>query len=129
MKLSKTTKFSYGIGELGPAMAGNFLIFYHLFFLTSVAGLPPAMASVIPLVGKIWDAINDPVIGWLSDKTRSRLGRRLPWMIWALPPCAVVFFLHWVVPGADGETAPEVWELFWFYLTVNFLYNAVSSAI
>ncbi len=125
-RLSKATKLAYGAGEFGPALAGNLMIFYLLFFLTNIAGIPPALAGTIPMVGKIWDAINDPLIGWLSDKTKSRFGRRIPWMAISVVPCGFIFFLHWLVPGG-GEAS--VWFLFWYYVAASFIYNAVSSAI
>ncbi len=127
--LTKATKLAYGAGEFGPAMAGNLVIFYLLYFLTSVAGIPAAMAAVIPLVGKVWDAINDPLIGWLSDHTKSKWGRRLPWLLYSVVPCAIVFIMHWWVPGSGKNSTPDVWMLFWYYVAVTLVYNAVSSAI
>jgi GPH family glycoside/pentoside/hexuronide:cation symporter len=83
-KLNFKTKFAYGVGELGKEIPGNILVFFLLFFLTNVAGLNPTLAGSVLLVSKVWDAINDPLIGWLSDRTRSPLGRRYPWMLWVL---------------------------------------------
>ncbi len=128
--LRAKTKWAYGAGEFGPAMAGNYVIFYLLFFLTSIAGIPPAMAAVIPLIGKLWDAFNDPIIGWLSDHTKSKWGRRLPWLIYSTIPCAIIFVLQWYVPGLGPEGSTwSHWGLFWYYLILTFIYNGVSSAI
>ncbi|MGB3641111.1 MAG: MFS transporter, partial [Rivularia sp. (in: cyanobacteria)] len=80
-QLNFTTKLAYGAGELGGAIPNNILVFFVLFFFTNVAGLSAGLAGSLILVGKAWDSINDPLIGWLSDKTRSRLGRRYPWML------------------------------------------------
>lgn len=126
-RLTTATKLAYGAGEFGPALAANLMIFYLLFFLTSVAGIPPALAAFIPMVGKLWDAINDPLIGWLSDRTKSRYGRRIPWMVIGVVPCAIVFFLHWLVPARVEDGG--MWFLFWYYVAASFVYNAVSSAI
>ena len=76
--LNLKTKLSYGIGELAVEIPGNILVFFLLFFLTSVAGLNPALAGSVLLIGKLFDAINDPIIGLLSDRTRSPLGKRYP---------------------------------------------------
>lgn len=78
---SLQTKLGYGIGEMSSEVPGSILSFFVLFFLTNVAGLNPALAGATLLVGKVWDAVNDPLVGWLSDRTRSRLGRRYPWML------------------------------------------------
>ncbi len=128
-RLTRAEKLAYGAGEFGPAMAGNLVIFYLLYFLTSVAGLPAALAGVVLLIGRVWDAVNDPLIGWLSDHTRSKWGRRLPWMLYSVLPCAVVFTLHWWVPGAGDGVPPGKWTLFWYFVAMTFVYNAVSSAI
>ncbi len=123
-KIPFRTKLAYGAGELGPAMTGNVLIFFLLFFLTNVAGLNPALAGSIYMVGKLWDAINDPLIGILSDKTKSRWGRRLPWLIFGALPFGLFFFLQWLVPFRSQ------WPLFWYYVAIalgaNVFYTVVS---
>ena len=125
IKLPLRLKIAYGAGELGPAMASNMVVFYLLFFLTDVAGIPAAMAGTIPMVGKLWDAINDPLIGWLSDRTRSRRwGRRLSWMLACLVPLAIVIVVQWWVPPFDSVRAK-----FWFYVGMVFIYNTVSSGV
>ena len=70
--LTLTTKLSYGLGELAGELPNNILVFYLLFFLTTVAGLNPTLAGSVLLVGKLWDAINDPMIGWLSEALTRR---------------------------------------------------------
>jgi len=80
-KLNFTTKLAYGAGDMGPAITANILVFFLLYFFTNVAGLPAGLASLILAIGKISDAINDPITGILSDRTRSRWGRRLPWIL------------------------------------------------
>ena len=124
-RLSLRVKLAYGAGELGPALVANMVIFYLLFFLTNVAGIPAALAGLVPMVGKLWDAINDPLIGWLSDRTRSRRwGRRLSWMLCCLPLLAVVVVVQWWVPPLAGELGR-----FWYYVLMVLLYNAVSSGL
>ena len=81
-KLNLKTKLAYGAGDLGPAITANIMAFYLLVFFTNVAGIRPAVAGLILLIGKVWDAVNDPIVGVLSDRTSSRWGRRLPWLLW-----------------------------------------------
>jgi len=79
------------------------------------------------LVGKIWDAVNDPVIGWLSDHTKSRFGRRIPWMVLSSVPFALFFFLNWWVPNFAG--AGSQWGLFAYYAGVALIYNTFYTAM
>ena len=61
---------SYGLGDAGTGMAASLIGFYLFVFYTSAAGLPPWMAGLVLMLARIWDAINDPIVGWLSDRTR-----------------------------------------------------------
>lgn len=119
-------KLAYGLGELGSAMAGSTLIFFQLIFLTTVAGLDAGLAGTVLMVGKLWDAFNDPLIGWLSDRTRTRFGRRLPWMVLSTGPFAIFFFLNWTVPGfLQGSQM----GLFAYYVAVSILFNVFYTGM
>jgi GPH family glycoside/pentoside/hexuronide:cation symporter len=122
-KLSVATKLAYGAGDLGPAIIAGIHGFFLLNFLINVAGLRPGAAGTIFLISKIWDAVNDPVIGWLTDKTVSRWGRRRPWLLFGALPFGLAFLLHWVVPplSADGK--------FWYYLVVAILLDTAITAV
>tara|TARA_Y100001968_G_scaffold333902_1_gene400793 strand:+ start:176 stop:1531 length:1356 start_codon:yes stop_codon:yes gene_type:complete len=96
---------SYGLGDGGTGLAATQLGFYLFPFFTGVAGLPAFIAGSILMVIKIWDAINDPLIGWLSDNTQSRWGPRLPWMIGAAAPLGIFLAGMWWVP--PGDTAQK----------------------
>ncbi|TAF51953.1 MAG: MFS transporter [Oscillatoriales cyanobacterium] len=100
-KLSFSTKLAYGAGDLGPAITANVLVFFLLFFFTNVAGLAAGTASNILLIGKVWDAVNDPIVGVLSDRTSHPWGRRYPWMVYGAIPFGIFFFLQWIVPSKD----------------------------
>ncbi len=71
-KLSRKTKIVYGFGDLGFSLTTTIIGAYFLFFLTDVVGIQPAVAGIAILVGRTWDYLNDPLIGHLSDRTRSR---------------------------------------------------------
>lgn len=83
-----------------------------------------SLAGSIILVGKAWDAFNDPLIGWLSDKTRSPLGRRYPWMLIGAIPLAISFFLLWFIPPTANQ-----WQLFAYYTILFIIYYAAVSAV
>lgn len=125
--LSVRERLAYGAGELGPAMAGSTLVFFQLVFLTNVAGLNPGLAGSVLLIARIWDAFNDPLIGWLSDKTRSRWGRRLPWMLAGALPFALTFCLFWFGPWflADAGQMAK----FAFYSIVALFYSTATTSL
>jgi GPH family glycoside/pentoside/hexuronide:cation symporter len=74
-KLSFRSKFFYGFTDLGFSIAYTIPAFYLLIFLTDVVNFPPALAGTLLLLAKIWDAVIDPLIGHVSDRTKTRWGR------------------------------------------------------
>ncbi len=118
-KLSFSTKLAYGAGDLGPAITANILVFYLMFFFTNVVGLNVGLASVILLIGKVWDAVNDPFVGVLSDRTQSKWGRRHPWMFWGAIPFGGFFFLQWIIPTFSANPETNQWGLFWYYVIIS----------
>jgi glycoside/pentoside/hexuronide:cation symporter, GPH family len=123
-KLTFAEKLAYGAGDLGPAMTANLLTFYQLIFFTDVVGMPAGLASLVLVIGKVWDAVNDPIVGVLSDRTKSaKWGRRYPWMLWGAIPFGLTFVLQWVNPGLDNMA------LFWFYVVMGVLFNTAYTAV
>ena len=121
--MNLSTKLAFGAGDLGPAITANVLAFFLLFFFTSVAGLNAGLAGSILMIGKIWDAVNDPIVGMLSDRTQSaKWGRRYPWILWGAIPFGITFFLQWIVPHFGNGDANQ-WGLFWYYVVVAILFN------
>ncbi|BAZ78796.1 MFS transporter [Sphaerospermopsis kisseleviana CS-549] len=129
-KLDLNTKLAYGAGDLGPAITSNIAIFYLLLFFTNVAGIPPGLAGSILMIGKIWDAVNDPVVGVLTDKTKSRRwGRRLPWMFYGAIPFGLFFFLQWIVPQFTANQSSNIWPLFWYYVAIGIMSQAFFTIV
>jgi GPH family glycoside/pentoside/hexuronide:cation symporter len=122
-KLSFWTKLAYGSGDLGTAIAAGLRAFFLLIFFTDVARLDPAMAGMILLINRIWDAFNDPFIGWLSDRTTSRWGRRRPWIFAGALPFGLTFFLLWVVPPF-GPTG-----LFLYYVLISLVLDTAYTIV
>ncbi|MBF2047874.1 MFS transporter [Leptolyngbya sp. NK1-12] len=128
--LNFSTKLAYGAGDLGPAITANILAFFLLFFFTNVAGMNAALAGSVLMIGKIWDAVNDPLVGVLSDRTRSaRWGRRYPWMLYGAIPFGVTFFLQWVVPRFSQNEAANQWGLFAYYVLISVLFNIFYTMV
>ncbi|AFY78801.1 MAG: MFS transporter [Hydrococcus sp. C42_A2020_068] len=128
-KLKFSTKLTYGAGDLGPAITANILVFYLLFFFTDVAGLPAGLASSILMIGKIADAINDPIVGIMSDRTRSRWGRRLPWMLFGAVPFGIIYYLQWIIPHFSSDRAANQWWLFGYYVLIGILFNIAYTMV
>ena len=128
-KLNFSTKLAYGSGDMGPAITANILVFFLLYFFTNVAGLPAGLAGSILAIGKVGDAINDPIAGILSDRTRTRWGRRIPWMLFGAIPFGIFFFLQWLVPNFSDDASINNWYLFIYYIIVATLFNLAYTAV
>ncbi len=128
-KLRFTTKLAYGAGDMGPAITANVLVFFLLPFFTNIAGLPAGLAGSILLIGKISDAINDPIVGVMSDKTRSSWGRRIPWMLFGAIPFGLMFFLQWIVPEFSVNKDLNNWLLFAYYIIIGILFNVFYTTV
>jgi GPH family glycoside/pentoside/hexuronide:cation symporter len=122
--LSVAVKLAYGVGELAAAVPASLSAFFVLYFFTTVAGLSPALAATVLLVGRLWDAINDPLVGWLSDRTVSPLGRRFPWMLGGVVPLALCSVLLWTVPPVDSQGA-----IFAYYVVLSIFAFAAFTAV
>ena len=90
MKLSVKTKLSYGIGGICDNALYTLSGTYLLLYLTTVAGISPAVAGTITAIGSIWEALCGPIVGFKSDGTRTRFGRRKPFLMLAAFPVAIV---------------------------------------
>ena len=113
-KLPLRLKLLFSTGDLSTSIPLAILMFYQLYFMTDVAGLRPDYAGLAVGLGKIWDAINDPLIGLISDRIRTRWGRRRGLLLFFAVPLGLTFILMWLVPplGTLGLTA---------YYTVTFI--------
>jgi glycoside/pentoside/hexuronide:cation symporter, GPH family len=104
-QLSAWLKLVYGFGDLVLAVRQTVFQFAMLPFFTDVVLLAPWLAGAAKMVGLVWDGVNDPITGYLSDGTRSRLGRRRPYMLGAAVPMGLTFALMWLVPPGMGQLA------------------------
>jgi GPH family glycoside/pentoside/hexuronide:cation symporter len=98
--LTRRFKMGYGVGAMADGMVTAGFGFFLLFYLTAVCGMSGAMAGTAKLISLLIDAIADPAIGLASDRIRSRLGRRLPFMIGGLLPFACAFGLLFSIPAS-----------------------------
>jgi GPH family glycoside/pentoside/hexuronide:cation symporter len=115
VKLPLREKVAYGIGDVSNGLAVSSVAFWLLYYLTDVAGLPGTLAGIALMVGRAWDALIDPFIGWMSDKTESRWGKRRPFLLFGALTYSATFFSLWVMP--EFETA----QARFLYITVAFI--------
>lgn len=104
-RLTAKDRWIYGSGDLGFSLTNTIRNVYLALFLTDVVGVAPAVAAGAFFVGSTWDYINDPIIGYVSDRTRSRWGRRRPFLLFGALPFAAAFCLLWWRPPLDGGLA------------------------
>jgi GPH family glycoside/pentoside/hexuronide:cation symporter len=114
-QLSFWMKLLYGSGDWGFSSMGMMRSIFYAIYLTDVVGLEPRLASFGALLGILWDAINDPIIGLLSDRIHTRWGRRRPFLLWFAVPFGFSFITLWSAPAWESQTALLV------YVTLSFM--------
>ncbi|MEA4908249.1 MAG: MFS transporter [Anaerolineaceae bacterium] len=123
-RLSRRTKMFYGAGDFGFSMNNSIIGILFAIFLTDVVGLAPSLAAAAIFIGRSWDYINDPIIGNLSDRTRTRWGRRRPFLLFGLLPFALAFAALWWRPPI---TQPVL--LAGYYALAYLLYDAAATFV
>ena len=114
-RLSLWVKLLYGSGDWGISSISMMRSIFYAIYLTDVVGLEPRLASFGALVGIVWDAVNDPIIGILSDRLHTRWGRRRPFLLWFAIPFGLSFVILWSAPNWENQTALLV------YVTLSFM--------
>lgn len=105
VRLPLLIRLVYGSGDWGMASFNTLRQIFYAIFLTDVVGLDARLASVAALVGVLWDAINDPLVGMLSDRVHTRWGRRRPFLLFFSIPFGLCFLLLWWAPHWESQAA------------------------
>jgi GPH family glycoside/pentoside/hexuronide:cation symporter len=121
-RVSRSTLVAYSLPRVGTGFLVILILIYLMKFSTDVLLLPPAVVGVVFGLTRIWDAIADPIAGYWSDRTRTRLGRRRPWLLASALPLALFNVMLWSPPAALGEGALVAW----FSVALFGLYTAMS---
>jgi GPH family glycoside/pentoside/hexuronide:cation symporter len=121
-KLSRRKKWMYGSGDISFSLTSTIIGAYFAIYLTDVVGVSPAIAALAIFVGSTWDYINDPIVGYISDRTRSRWGRRRPFLLFAALPLALAFGLMWWRPPIYAPLALGI-----YYAIIYALYDTVAT--
>jgi glycoside/pentoside/hexuronide:cation symporter, GPH family len=134
-QLSRRTKFIYGLGDWGTSAATVARNAFWFIFLTNVVGIGAGLAGTVVLVGRIWDSVNDPLVGTLSDRMQTRWGRRRPFLLFGAIPFGFAFFLMFYVPPIDSSIGLAIYFSFAFllfdtlYTLVNVPYIALTPEL
>jgi len=96
MELKK--KIGYSLGDMGISISYFAVGFFFMYYLTDFVGLPPLYAGIAFFIGKLWDGLNDPLIGILSDRTKSKYGKKRVYILFGAIPFAISFIFLWMIP-------------------------------
>jgi GPH family glycoside/pentoside/hexuronide:cation symporter len=123
-RLSWRTKYLYGAGDLGFSLTSTIIGAYFAIFLTDVVGIAPRIAAAAIFIGRTWDYVNDPIFGHLTDRTRTRWGRRRPFLLFGAIPFALVFVLMWYRPPFQSDVTLAI-----YYAFIFVLYDAAATLV
>lgn len=135
IKIPLLSKIAYGMGDVGCNFSWMFVGNFLMIFYTDVFGISMSAVAGLMLFSRFWDAINDPIIGGLSDKTHTRWGRYRPWLLIAAPLTAVVLMLSFWAHPNWSLTAKIVYMtityciLVFGYTCVNIPYGTLCGAM
>ncbi|MDL2228798.1 MFS transporter [Treponema sp. OttesenSCG-928-L16] len=108
-KLTVKQKLGFGIYDLGGNLFFTAMGFWTLNYLTDTAGLAAGLAGTALMIGKLWDAVTDPVMGFISDRTITRWGRRRPYLLFGAIPMFITMWLFFTSPGTGNQTVLFTW--------------------
>jgi glycoside/pentoside/hexuronide:cation symporter, GPH family len=134
-KLTLRTKLGFGVCDIGGNLFVTFMGLYIMKYVTDVALLGAALAGTILFAGKIWDAVIDPAIGYFSDRTKSRLGRRRPWMLGGAVGVLFFMILMYTNPHIQSQGVLALWVIVVYcllvtaYSVINIPYGALTPEL
>ena len=123
--LKRVSSLRYSLGMLGLSIPSQAFTVFLIFFYVDNLGLAVGLAAIGRSIFAVWDAVNNILFGYLSDNTRSRWGRRRPWLISAIPFYLLLFIMVYTVPDIflDGR------KLFWYFTIIIFLYETAATIL
>ncbi|MBN2163362.1 MAG: MFS transporter [Pontiellaceae bacterium] len=124
-KLSIREKIGYSLGDGAANLVFQVLMAYQFVFFTKIMGLSAAAASNLFLIGRFFDAVTDPAMGFIADRTKTRWGRFRPWLVWSALPFAGVFWLTFTSPGWAPSGQMIYAYLMYFLLMAVYTVNNV----
>lgn len=122
--LSVKEKIGYGMGDAGCNMIGGAIMLFLNYFYTDVFGLAPALVGILLLSVRVVDAVTDPIMGAIADRTHSRWGRFRPWLLWVSVPYVLFSVLMFTTP--DWSYQSKVIYAFITYFLMSLSYTAIN---
>lgn len=123
-KLSFNYKFFWGVASLGTSLISGIYGGLLTIFYQDYLGLSARWIGIAATIYAVWNAVNDPLFGYITDNTRSKRGRRIPYMRFTAPFLALTFVLVWFAPVKAGQQT-----LFWWMLVTMLLYDTCYTII
>jgi Na+/melibiose symporter-like transporter len=117
-------KLGYGSGNAGLQCIVHATTYYLLIFYTDVVGLAPMLAAVAMALPRFWDAVSDPLMGVISDRSRFAGGRRRPYIFWGAPFLCLFFVMLWYPFPGGGATLK-----FAYLLAVNLAFTTAITVV
>ena len=117
-------KIGYGFGDMSSSMFWKIFSYYLPFFYSNIFGLSLADAGLLMLVTRIWDAVSDPMMGVIADRTHTRWGKYRPYLLWAAAPFAIAGILLFTTP--DWEPTPKLVWAYATYILMMTVYTAIN---
>lgn len=124
-KAGLSEKIGYGFGDMSSSMFWKIFSYYLPFFYSNIFGLSLAHAGTLVLVTKLYDAVSDPVMGLIADRTNTRWGKYRPYLLWIAIPFAVAGVLAFFTPRTDNYTFKHVYAYVTYILMMT-VYTAIN---
>ncbi|EMB32422.1 hypothetical protein HMPREF9727_00495 [Treponema denticola MYR-T] len=135
-KMTWRTYLAYGAADLYGGGCFFIVTTFAMYYLVNVIGLHPVLAGLIPAIGKFWDAVSDPMMGYIADNTpQNRFGKRRVWFLVSIVPIALSFIIIWVPTGIESQAGKFIFYtiayiIFFTVSTVSYIpYAALSAEI
>ena len=125
MQKNLSEKIGYGFGDMSSSMFWKIFSYYLPFFYSNIFGLSLAHAGTLILVTKLYDAVSDPVMGLIADRTNTRWGKYRPYLLWIAVPFALAGILAFFTPQTDNYTFKHIYAYVTYILMMT-VYTAIN---
>lgn len=123
-RLKFSTKFFYGLASFGTSTVSSIYAALLTIFYQDYLGLTSKWIGIASAIYAVWNAVNDPIFGFVTDSTRTKLGRRIPYLRFTAPFLGLTFILVWFAPEGAGDVAQ-----FWWMLVTMLLYDTAYTIV